>query len=382
MRASLLTSVAALIVAAGSPAGSTTSSHDAQRGAPEVQSMSRLAFAPDGVLLVGDSSAAAVWAIDLGDRTPNGARQELKVDDIDGKIAALLGTTRDEILVHDMAVNPLSQNVYLSVSRGLQQTHRLLPVPNDAADARILLKVSPAGEISEVPLKDVAWSRAGIPNPPAPEAKLWEFKSRSFTVTDLAYDDGKVYVAGLSNEQFASTFRVLPYPFGGEQSVTTLEVYHAAHGKYETESPIETFLPYRLKGRPHLLASYTCTPLAVFPMEALKDRAHVKGTTVAEFGSGNMPLDMVAYENKGKPYILLANSSRAVMRIDPADVERHTAGLTEPVDRWATAGIPFLALPVVGVQQLDRLNDGYLLLLRRSLRDGSLGLTSVSVDIL
>jgi len=381
MRARLLPFVAVLFVA-GSPARPATSSGGPQRGAPAIQSMSRLAFAPDGILLIGDSTAAAVWAVDVGDRAPNAARQELKVDNLDAKIGALLGTTRDEVLVHDMAVNPLSQNVYLSVSRGLQQTHRLLPVPNDAADARILLRVAAGGEISEVPLQDVTWSRAAIPNPPKPDAKLWEFKSRSFAVTDLAYDEGKVYVAGLSNEEFASTFRALPYPFDGRQSATTVEVYHAAHGKYETEAPIETFLPFRLRGRPHLLASYTCTPLAVFPMDVLKDRAHVRGTTVAEFGSGNMPLDMVAYESKGKPYILLANSSRAVMRIDPADIERQAQGLTEPVDRWATAGIPFVALPVVGVQQLDRLNEGYLLLLRRSLRDGALGLTSVSVDIL
>ena len=51
---------------------------------------------------------------------------------------------------------------------------------------------------------------------PARDAKTpWGAPQRSFTVTDLALVDGEVYVAGLGNEEFASTLRRLPYPFKG-----------------------------------------------------------------------------------------------------------------------------------------------------------------------
>jgi hypothetical protein len=35
---------------------------------------------------------------------------------------------------------------------------------------------------------------------------------RVSSVTDLAYADGKVYVSGLSNQEFSSTFRSIPFP--------------------------------------------------------------------------------------------------------------------------------------------------------------------------
>jgi hypothetical protein len=37
---------------------------------------------------------------------------------INEKAAALLGTTSDQILINDVKVDPISKNVYLSVSRG------------------------------------------------------------------------------------------------------------------------------------------------------------------------------------------------------------------------------------------------------------------------
>ncbi len=43
-------------------------------------------------------------------------------------------------------------------------------------------------------------------------------------------------VAGLSNEEFASTLRSLPFPFKEGESETSVEIYHGAHGKFETRS--------------------------------------------------------------------------------------------------------------------------------------------------
>ena len=49
-----------------------------------------------------------------------------------------------------------------------------------------------------------------------------------------------------------------------------------------------------------MLAAYTCTPLVKLPVSELKAGAHVKGTTIAELGNRNRPLDMIVYQKDGK----------------------------------------------------------------------------------
>src|SRR5262245_35647664 len=86
-------------------------------GTPDVKSAGPLAFGPNGLLFVGDPIGAAVFAIDTRDAAGTG-EAKFSLEGINSKIAALLGTTADDILINDMAVNPASSNVYLSVSRG------------------------------------------------------------------------------------------------------------------------------------------------------------------------------------------------------------------------------------------------------------------------
>ncbi len=94
-----------------------------------------------------------------------------------------------------------------------------------------------------------------------------------------------------------------------------IEIYHGAHGKFETKSPIRTFVAYRIQNEPYLLAAYQCTPLVKMPVAELKAGAHVKGTTIAELGNRNRPLDMIVYQKDGKDYLLMTNNSRGVMKI-------------------------------------------------------------------
>ena len=132
-------------------------------------------------------------------------------------------------------------------------------------------------------------------------------------------------------------------------------------------------MPFELNGAPHLIAGYTCTPMVVFPMNDLKADQHVKGKTVAELGSWNTPLDIISYQKKGKTYLLLANASRALMKIDPANIEQYKDYLTEQVSQdKGTDGIHFLALPFVNVLQMDNYDDAVLLLQRKT--NGSLDL--------
>ncbi len=262
-------------------------------GTPKVQSMSQLTFGPQGILFVGDSKGAAVFAIQIEEGKKSESDQRFSLRNVERKIADLLGANVSDILIHDMVVSP-QQNVYLAVSRGRAKVKTYNLWPNYVDDANILLKITPQGKIEEVSLKNVKYAQIELPNPVAADKKDRRGRSlRSDVITDLAYANGMVYVAGLSNEEFASTFRKIPFPFKNKVSASTLEIYHGAHGRYETKSPIRAFVPYKLNGKPHILASYTCTPLVTIPEDKIEPGKHVKGRTIAELGAGNMPLDMI-----------------------------------------------------------------------------------------
>ncbi|MFQ5636447.1 MAG: hypothetical protein ACE5IR_00450 [bacterium] len=365
MKKLYLVTLSMLVFAVATLASNLTD--DFTKGTPEIKSIGSLAFGPEGLLFIGDSQAATIFAIDFADTAPNYEKARLEIKEIDEKIASMLGTTTKDIRIHDLAVNPISQNAYLSVSRG---------DGNNAA--HVLLRITPAGHIEEVSLKNIKYSKKEISNPVSLEAKTRRGRSlRVDAITDLLYTEGEIFIAGLSNEEFSSTLRAVTFPFDEKEAASSLEIFHAAHRRYETNAPIRTFLAYEFGNSPHLLAAYTCTPLVSFPIAGLKEGAHLKGKTVAELGSGNRPLDMILYKNKDKEYILLANSNRTLMKIDPADIEKQEEGLTEPVtERYGTAGVKYLAVAQVGVLQIDNLNDDYILALQR-MSNGSLNLRSL-----
>src|SRR2546422_1658179 len=94
----------AVLVAGSVQAADLTSS--LKKGTPDLKSAGPLAFGPEGILFVGDPQGAAVFAIDTGDRSPNSAAGPLKIEGFNGKVAAMLGTTEQEILFNGMAVKP------------------------------------------------------------------------------------------------------------------------------------------------------------------------------------------------------------------------------------------------------------------------------------
>ena len=108
----------------------------------------------------------------------------------------------------------------------------------------------------------------------------------------MAFADGRLWVAGLSNEEFASKLRAIPYPFATVDRGVSVEIYHGNHKAVETRSPVNAFVPYTINNQQHLIAGYTCTPLVKFPIADLKAGDKVRGTTIAEFGAGNRVLDM------------------------------------------------------------------------------------------
>jgi hypothetical protein len=321
-----------------------------KKGTPDLKSAGPLAFGPDGILFVGDTQGAAVFAIDTADRTPSSSGNAINVDDLGAKIASLLGTDAKAVMVNDVAVNPLSGKAYLSVSRGRGP---------DATP--VILRVGGDGKLSELSLENVRFARTDVPNPPSAEAQQKGQRLRNQSITDLAYADGRVFLAGLSNEEFSSRLLAIPFPFTDSADGAAVEIYHGSHGRFETRSPVRTFVAYEIKGEPYLMAAYTCTPLVKVPVSQLKAGAHVKGTTIAELGNRNNPLDMVVYQKGGKDYLLLANSSRGVMKIDIAGADS-AESITSPVrDKQ---GLPYETIDSMKqVVQLDRLDRGHALVL-------------------
>ena len=185
-------------------------------------------------------------------------------------------------------------------------------------------------------------------------------------------------MAGISNEEFASTLRVIPFPFNKEVSSSTIEIWHAAHGKFETQSPIRTLLPFNINNQDQLLAAYTCTPLVTIPFSDLVDGNHVKSTTIAELGSGNMPLDIITYTKGDTPYILIANTSRSLIRIDIRDLQKMEP-VTEDIDNGELAGLPYIPLSKIGIVQIDNLNHKNVLTLQR-MPNGDLNLITYNTD--
>ena len=354
---------------------------DFVRGKAALNSISVMSFGPEGILFIGDSKAGKVFAIDLEDREAPAERKPFAMEDVEGKLAAMLGTDPQGVVIHDLAVNPLSQNIYLAVSRSDGKELGFWKTPNDLTYATLLLKINPEGQITEVSLNNIRHSAAEVPNVISEGQQNWrKSDSRTEAITDIAYHDGKLYVAGLSNEEFASALRVLHFPFTDKTTNTTIEVFHVAHGKSETEAPIRTFIPYDLEGESYLLATYTCTPFVSIPVSDVKDGTHVVSKTLGEFGFGNMPIDIITYKQKDKEYILMSNTSKALIKIDPMNIPKIKKGLTEPLkDGEYAVGLEHSVLSRVGITQIDNLNETHILALQR-MPNGDLNLTSYAND--
>jgi hypothetical protein len=294
---------------------------------------------------VGDPQAAMLFAIDTGD-SKDGGKDLPKVANIDEKIASLLGIESKQLQIVDAAVNPISGTTYLSVARG------------KGPDAKaVLLKVDRAGKLSEFALKDVKFASTTMPNPAID-------KKRIDAITHIAYVDGKVFVAGLSNEEFSSKLRAVPFPFAKETDGASVEIFHGSHGKIETASPVRTFVACDINGEANLLCAYTCTPLVKIPVKELEPGKKVKGTTVAELGKMNRPLDMVVYKKGDKEFILMANSARGVMKIPTEGVDK-IAGITAPVKD--KAGLTYDTIESLkGVEHLGRFDKDHVLIVKRT----------------
>jgi hypothetical protein len=290
--------------------------------------------------------------------TKAGGKDDVAVDDLGKAVGGLLGVEAKDVVLNDVKVNPASGNVYVAASR--------------KAGGAMLMKYDRAGKkLAEFATKDVMFVALKVPNPTKDARNVPD------VITSMAYVDGKLIVAGLSSEQFASTLRAIPVPFKDADKGTAVEIYHGAHGALETRSPVRTFTPYKVSGADYLIASYTCTPLVRIPLADLKPGEKVKGATLAELGNRNRPLDIIVYSKDKKDYALMANNARGVMKIGLDGIDKAEAIPEKKVGD--TAGVKYETVKELeGVVQLDKLDADHALVVVEA-KDKSLSLKTIKL---
>jgi hypothetical protein len=328
-------------------------------------------LSPDGtaVLFAADVAAAAVRAFELPAEPPANGSSEVSVDQLGSKVASLLGVEKGDALIRGLTVHPSSHAVYLSISRGYGP---------EAGPA--IVRVGMDGELSVVEIDDFPTTSFQLDDAPAADDERMDFLldgsdptsqpreingvtlniaqvplARS-TITGLAWVDGTLFVAGLSNEEFSSRLRQIPYPFDGSATETSVEIFHVDHGKYETQSPIRALTTF--DGGSSILASYTCTPVVQFSVDELRGEGLVRGRTVAELGPMNQPFSLVSYESDGEEFLLVSNTRHPLLKI-PASSIAGQATLTVPMSEPdSSLGVPRESLDQPGITWMANLDRG------------------------
>lgn len=332
-----------------------------------LQSAGALEFGKGNVLFVGDSKAATVHAFELrnsdltlqtGIDYGNNRNFEGRnlIERVDEKLAAFLGTAADQISINDMVVHQPTGQILMSVSRGL------------GPDAVPLIVKINKGAFELLDLAAIPHTSLAINNAPGADIKLQFGQSmRSLTITDITYWKGEIFVAGVSNEEFASKLRRAKYPFKSEFATTSIEIWHAVHAQFENRAPIVTQLIREIDGKDYLIASYTCTPLVRIALEDLKPNARIRGTTIAELGYGSTPIDMITFKHAfdQQDYLLVTHNSRSGTRIALKDIPKAEPMPVNAPSNYGPAGIKQISVPVKGMLQTSILNDTWAIVIRQ-----------------
>jgi hypothetical protein len=332
-------------------------------------------FAPgvsaDGiaVLFAADVARSTVVAFQLPPESPAAEGSEVNVNQLGSKIASLLGVENEDAVIRGMTVHPISHAVFLSVARG-----------RGAEAGPAIVRVRTDGELSIVELDDVPATSFELDDAPAVDDErldAWldgsEASSQPMeihgvtlniarvpiqrsTITGLAWVDGTLFVAGLSNEEFSSRLRQINYPFDGTATETSVEIFHVDHGKYETQSPIRALTSF--DNGSSILASYTCTPVVQFSLDQLRGEGLVRGRTVAELGPMNQPFSIVSYDRDGEEFLLVSNTRHPLLKI-PAAAIASQSSLSVPLSEPdSSLGVPREELDHPGITWMANLDRG------------------------
>jgi len=349
---------------------SAASAAEIKTGNPKVQSINSVNFGPEGLLLIGDGKGGQVVAVHTGDVKPV---QWGKIDtaDIKEQIGGRLGTTAKGVELVKLVVNPASHRAYVAV--------RKLDSKQD-----MIVTLDGQGKIQELQLDNVKYNIYALPE---------SEKTSVARITDITYADGRILLAVDPAKTFQSKiFSIDTRDDNAAPLWISTDTFHVAHGKWETNAPIRTVIPYSEGGKKYLVGAFTCTPIVKYSLDDLKAGGRVKGQSVIELGNGNTPQDMFVYEKGGKSYILMNNLRNAGFQksnpIGPspywtAKVTQNILGETEKVNEKAITRIPqggkaadnkseqALVVPEYsGVVMMDRLDNERALVVRTDDKGG------------
>ena len=341
--------------------------------AADIKSISRLAAGPENVLFVADWKEARVHAITLPAAAQKPAGAAFNILDLDGVLTKQVGGAK--VTVEDMVVRPGTAEVYIAVSYGAAKTPALIVMTSDQRARRVDLK---AAKSTSIALRDA----------PTSKYKFWrEAPERSFTATDMKWRDGELFMAGLSNQDFASTLRRIKYPFDSQQSVMSVEIYHTGHNLIETRAPIRAMSFATLGGKRYLVAAYTCTPIVLLPFDELKDGTHIRGKTIAELGYGNTPAGMISYsttvQGRTEDFLMLINFERGSSIIPVSELEAASArpGIETVVPFGQVSGLDVTPAPLAGAMRIDNLDEKSFVVVRRHLEKDALQLVTIGKEL-
>jgi len=353
-----------------------------------------LEFADDGTLFVGDNHNGAIYAFDIPGEASDAQIMPSSIANIDAKIAELLGVGPSAIQINDIAAHPVSNDVYISVTRigNLVSQPAIVAVSQDQNIRLLDLSTFEfqKQELNEFPDGEIAFNgRSGGMGPAMPrDVAKTAVPLSTLAIMDMEFYEGELFVAGVATDNFLSSLRRMSYPFDGAQSVANVEMYHIAHDQYESRAPIRAMSIQEIDGEPQLIAAYTCSPIVLVPLSDIEDGAKISARTIMDYGNGQ-PLDMIAYNHQSpfggeaEPSLFVTSNARSPQLIPISGLQNAQVVTHEDFGRGPKLDDnPLMPFGPVGQHvmfegvplHMDVVDGGYFVSVNRDAYTGSMNL--------
>lgn len=349
-----------------------------------------LEFSDTGTLFVGDNYNGAIYAFDVTEGAAPGQVAPINIGGIDVKIANSLGVPPSALAINDMAVHPVTAEIYISVSRigNFESAPAIIKVSQDAEIEMLDLAALPFEKqgLDHYPDQETTFRPRGLGKgaPLARDIAKGDITLSSLAIMDMEFHDGELFVAGVAFDNFLSTLRRMPYPFDGTQGAANVEMYHISHDQFETRAPIRAMSIQEVDGKTQLVAAYTCSPIVLIDLEEIVDGAKISARTLMDYGNGQ-PLDMVSYSMQGEEMLFLTSNSRSPHVIPVSSLNNATTYTKGDLPEGGKSDMmPLMPVGDTGKAvmfdgmslQIDNLGENLFVSLTRDMYTGSLNMDS------
>lgn len=349
-----------------------------------------MAFSDTSTLFVGDNYNGAIYAFDMTGGAAPAQVMPVNIGDIDIKIADALGVPKSALAINDLAVHPVTAEIFISVSR-----------IGNFESAPAIMKISQEGQIGLIDLAALPFQKQALDHYPdqqttfrprglgkgAPQVRdiaKGNIALSSLAIMDMEFHEGELFVAGVAFDNFLSTLRRMPFPFDGTQGAANVEMYHISHDQFETRAPIRAMSIQEIDGKTQLVAAYTCSPIVLIGLDEIVDGAKISARTLMDYGNGQ-PLDMVSYSMQGEEMLFLTNNSRSPHLIPVASLNGATSYTKGDLPEGGKSDtMPLMPVGDTGKavmfdgmsMQIANLGDSLFVSLTRDMYTGSLNMDS------